>query len=403
MFAEFRRRFWMPPRAHGDVVEDRSVTFLELFYDLVYVVVIARAAHTLAGEITWRSVGEFAVVFGLVWLAWVNGTLYHELHGREDGRTRVYVFVQMILLALLAVFTGEAAADSGVQFAVVYMLHLAVVSWLWYTVRRHDSEEYMDVTRRYLMGMVVSIGLMAVSTVVPAGFRVPIWAFLILTSIGFGLSLSRFEAMESAVTVTHSMVERFGLFVIIVLGEVVVGVVDGLSDADHSLRSIVTGIVGLCVGFAYWWTYFDFAGQRLPVDTPKDQARWSFLHLPVTMSIAAAGAAMVSLVEHAGDGHTPVATAWLLAGSVAVGLWALIFKIRTLVDYNRRPVVYKPVAVLMASASGVALLTAWWAPTPWLFALSLVVTLSVVWAYAVYRWLSADDTDDLPQATSPEP
>jgi low temperature requirement protein LtrA len=47
----FRRYFWKPPRAHGEVIEDRSVSFLELFYDLVYVIVIARAAHTLAEHV----------------------------------------------------------------------------------------------------------------------------------------------------------------------------------------------------------------------------------------------------------------------------------------------------------------------------------------------------------------
>jgi len=119
IFAEFRRRLWLPPRAHGDVVVGRTVSFLELFYDLVYVVVIARAAHALAGDITWRSVGEFLVIFGLIWMAWVNGTLYHELHGREDVRTRVFVFIQMLLLAMLAVFVDEAAGGSGRQFAIV--------------------------------------------------------------------------------------------------------------------------------------------------------------------------------------------------------------------------------------------------------------------------------------------
>ncbi len=103
-FSLFRRYFWMPPRAHGDAIEDRSVSFLELFDDLVYVVVIARVAHTLAGHVSWRGAAAFAVVFGLIWIAWVNGTMYHDLHGRQDGRTRTFVFVQMALLALLAVF-----------------------------------------------------------------------------------------------------------------------------------------------------------------------------------------------------------------------------------------------------------------------------------------------------------
>jgi hypothetical protein len=48
--AAFRRHFWQPPRAHGDVIEGREVSFLELFYDLVYVVVVSQAARHLAGE-----------------------------------------------------------------------------------------------------------------------------------------------------------------------------------------------------------------------------------------------------------------------------------------------------------------------------------------------------------------
>ncbi len=48
----FHRYFWQPPRAHGDVIERRDVSFLELFYDLVYVVVISQAARHLATDVT---------------------------------------------------------------------------------------------------------------------------------------------------------------------------------------------------------------------------------------------------------------------------------------------------------------------------------------------------------------
>src|SRR5262245_16814843 len=71
-------------------------------YDLVYVVVIARAAHHLAEHVSVRGVPELAVVFALIWIAWINGTLYLELHGRGDGRTRTFVFAQMDVIALLA-------------------------------------------------------------------------------------------------------------------------------------------------------------------------------------------------------------------------------------------------------------------------------------------------------------
>lgn len=395
MLSEFRRRFWLPPRAHGDVIEDRTVSFLELFYDLVYVVVISRAAHSLAEQITWRRVGEFVVVFGLIWLAWLNGTLYYELHGREDGRTRAFVFIQMLLLALLAVFTAGAASDSGTQFAIVYALYLAVVSWLWYTVRLQDSEEYMAVTARYLAGMVVSVVLVAISAFVPGEARLWIWVSVILMWVVASYVLSGSGPSDSGIVVTDSMVERFGLIVIIVLGEVVVGVVDGLSEIERTVKSVSTGLLGLCVGFAYWWTYFDFVGRRRPVGSAQGRTTWMFTHLPVTMSIAAAGAAMVSLIEHSSDEHTPAATAWLIGGSVALGLLGLVVTMRTLRDFDRLPTVYRPVSQVMVVAMVVALLTALWAPAPWLLALSQVAILLGVWLFAVDRWLRLPDPDTI--------
>ena len=84
---------------------------------------------------------EFLVVFGVVWVAWANGTLYDEVHGREDGRTRTFVFIQMAILALLAMFTGKAAGETGTAFAIVLIAFLAVMTWPWYTVSRQDQPE----------------------------------------------------------------------------------------------------------------------------------------------------------------------------------------------------------------------------------------------------------------------
>src|SRR5262249_44610186 len=115
--ARFKRWFWRRPRAHGDTILDRRVSPLESLYDLVYAVVIAQAALPLEQHVSGRRTLTFAVVFALIWIAWTNGSLYLELHGREDGRTRAFVFVQMGLLALVAVFAPNAAGTGGPAFA----------------------------------------------------------------------------------------------------------------------------------------------------------------------------------------------------------------------------------------------------------------------------------------------
>ncbi len=396
MLREFRSRFWRPPRAHGEVEEDRSVGFIELFYDLVYVVVIARAAHHLAEHLSWRGVGEFAVIFGMIWLAWLNGSLYQDLHGREDGRSRTFIFLQMGILAVLAVYTADAAGESGQGFALVYTAFLLVLTWMWFTVRRRDAAEYMAMTARYLTAMLASVVVILVSGFVPAGARLTIWGFFVAGWVVSARTLEGAMDEELAFRATDSTVERFGLFTIIVLGEVVVGVVTGLSEATRDFRTIATGLIGLAIGFGIWWTYFDFVGRRMPQSGGRT-VRWMLSHLPVVMAIAASGAALVSLVEHAGEGRSPTAAAWVLSASVAVALAALTYIMSTLADYGRLASIYRPLTTALLMGAGAALLIGWWRPAPWALALALFAILSAVWWVAVIGWLRLDD----PSAAQP--
>jgi low temperature requirement protein LtrA len=179
------------------------------------------------------------------------------------------------------------------------------------------------------------------------------------------------------------------LFTIIVLGEVVFGVVDGLSSPERDVMTITTGMIALVIGFGFWWIYFDLVGRRLPRGEDDALASWLMSHLPITLSITAAGAAMVSLIGHAGDARTPASTSWLLSGAVALGLLALILTERALVDAGRLAVVYRPVGLAMAGSAGAALVVGWLRPAPWLLALLLVAILSVLWLFAVSRFVRA--------------
>lgn len=391
MFAAFRERFWLPPRAHGDVIEDRTVGFIELFYDLVYVVVIARAAHHLAENLTWRGVGEFAVIFGMIWLAWLNGTVYHDLHGREDGRSRTYIFLQMGILAVLAVYTADAGSVAGRGFASTYTVFLMLLTWMWYTVRRQDAGRLASTTAKYLAGMASSVVILVVSIFLADDARVMLWAFFLLAWVVLSFSMRR-EFATSDVSATDSTVERFGLFTIIVLGEVVVGVVTGLSEAARDFRVMATGLIGLGIGFGVWWTYFDFVGRRHP--RSDSEVLWMFSHLPIGMGIAAAGAALVSLVEQAGEQRAPAASAWVLTGSIALVLVGLISAMSALTDFGRLTSIYRPVTWALAFSVGLVGVIGWWRPVPWVLVLSHFAVLSAVWWFAVDRWLRLPNPDE---------
>jgi low temperature requirement protein LtrA len=199
------------------------VSALELFYDLVYVAVISRAAHHLAEHVTARGFLEFTVVFGLIWAAWVNGSLYLELHGREDGRTRNTVFVQMGVLVLLAVFTTDATGTDGAAFALIYALFLAVMAWLWYSVRRHDRvdhPEFLAPAARYVTGIAIGAVVIAASAMLPSGPRLAVWAGFSLAWLVGMVAIGHSAVIDNqGLPPSDSLVERFGLFTIIVLGK----------------------------------------------------------------------------------------------------------------------------------------------------------------------------------------
>jgi low temperature requirement protein LtrA len=389
----FKRWFWRPPRPHGDAFLDRRVSSLEALYDLVYVALIGQAAHHLAEHVTARGIVDFAVVFALIWVAWTNGNVYLELHGRADGRTRWFVFVQMGILAVLAVFTADAADGDGAAFALTYAAFLVVMTWLWYVVRRQDRidrPEFLVDSGRYVMGMVLSIAVILVSAILPTEPRLIAWAAVACVSVVLWLLLGRSRViLTQGVTPTDTLVERFGLFTIIVIGEVVIGVVNGLSSAERDVTTIATGMIALVLGFGFWWIYFDLVGGRLPKRDGRALAHWVLSHFPVTLAIAAAGAALVGLIEHAHDARTPSATAWLLGGAVAVELLALVVTARALADAQRLTAVYRPLGVAMVAAAIACVAVGWARPAPWLLALLLVVILSALWAFAVRGFLLA--------------
>src|SRR5215467_193600 len=389
----FKTWFWQPPRPHGATIVDRRVSPLELLYDLVYVAVISQAGRDLAVHVSLIGLAGFAVVFSLTWIAWVNGSLYLELHGRSDGRTRAYVFVQMGILAILAVFAGDAGNGGGSAFAITYAAFLAVMTWLWYAVRRQDviqRPELLVDTGRYVVAMAVSVTVMAASAFLTADTRLLVWAVLVAGWIVVLVLMGRSRiGLSRGMTPTDSLVERFGTFTIIVLGEVVFGVVNGLSLSDHDIRTISTGMIALAVAFGFWWIYFDVVGGRLPKSDGGALANWILGHHPVALSIAAAGAGMVSLLEHAHDASAPAATAWLLSGAVAVGLMSLILTSRALADASRLAAAYRPIEIAMAGGAVVSLVIGVVRPAPWLLALSLVVVLALVWAVAIRGFLLA--------------
>ena len=160
-------------------------------------------------------------------------------------------------------------------------------------------------------------------------------------------------------------------------------------------------MVALSIGMGLWWNYFDLLGRRVPARSGAPLAGWLFAHLPLTMAIAAGGAAMVSLVEHAGDSRAPAATAWLLTGSVAVMLLAVTFAARALPDDAFPSGMRAQVAPTFALAAVAILVTGSVRPAPLVLVAVTSIALSVAWLRLVVLYLALGGRLGRPQEELP--
>lgn len=300
------RLWWQKPAKATEREEEREISFLELFYDLAYVVIVIQLTYVALTDLSWSSVLQYAALFAMVWWAWVNGSMYHELHGNNDVRTRIFTFAQMFALAGIGIFLPTAFGNGHQGFAIAYAAFLTIVTVLWWRANVHDPA-HRPLGIPYLIGFSGTVIAFAAS----AFFDTPTAYYFWLAGIVFSLLMpalsARFassrasaEQLEAAQRVGHPIVERFGLLTIIVLGEIVISIVSGSSDYMKSvtLDNILIVFFSLSIVVAMWWIYFDFAARRLPEKTQNKRMAWLYLHLPFMMSIGLTSAGILSIIQY---------------------------------------------------------------------------------------------------------
>lgn len=385
-----RFRLWQPPARFEDRPSERRISFLELFFDLVFVVVVAQLSHRLSEHPSWAGVGWFTFLFFAVWSSWTNGTLYYDLHGTNDISVRVFTFAQMLAVAMMGVFIGSVPGDGEAGFALAYAVNVLVLVLIWFRTGVHDPTHRaasVPYSTFYLFSALTFVGSAWVSP--PA--RYWIWAFgLLLQVAGQVVAFRRWTPPESqggdaVIAVTASLVERLGLFVIIVLGEVIVGSVTGIAELEElDLDGAAVGILGVLVAIGLWWIYFDLVSLREPIS--RYSQLWLNLHFPLVVAITAGGAGVLNTVGRP-SGDLPDAVRWLLVGSMAVAIISVALLTRTLEARARAPEIYLRAELTMYGSAVLALavgLTDWGA-NPTLLAMVLLLLAPVFVALHVLK------------------
>jgi len=277
--------WWGPPKKFDPHFEERRISWLELFYDLVYVIAISRITHHLASHISWSGFLEYACLFILIFWGWLNGSLYHDIHGNAGLRTRLMTLWQVMIIAALAV-TIDHSPGWYKNATVVFMIMQLFITYLWWSVGFYDRD-HRRYNRPYTVLFLIALALMALSLYVPSRWMTIIVPLVVIFNYMPPFIAQRLLRRSSLdLDLSSSMSERLGLFTIIVFGEVVLGVVNGISKSvELDFIAWFNFALVLSIVFALWWIFFTLTSNRPAKKSFVTATLLELLYLPALMSL----------------------------------------------------------------------------------------------------------------------
>ncbi len=353
-----------PPRLRTLEESERTATWLELFYDLVFVAAVAMMGTRLVHDVSWSSVASYLGYFALVWWLWASHTFYADRYDTDDLIYRFLAGAQMVGVALIAVSVSLGEAASTMVFALAYTAVRLILLVLYARAYRHVVKT-RELVRGYLIGFGVASALWLVSIVVPEPYRFFLWFIAFAVDLATPYVLRRAQA-AAPLDVSH-LPERFGLFTILVLGESIVAVTVGLSHVSWQLSTTLVGVLGLGIATCLWWINFDHLEGSV-VRRRGDRRNWRptvwiYSHLPLAIGLAMLGVSVEIAIVAADHGHDyHGAERWLLVGSVALALSAMaaiqVASVRSDREQLRRSVIINrlvgiPALVLIGLVPGI--------------------------------------------------
>jgi low temperature requirement protein LtrA len=330
-----RRRF-----SGRDPSEDhRSATPLELLFDLTLVVAFGVAAdelaHFVADDHVAAGVAGFAFAsFAASW-AWINYSWFASAYDTDDWVFRLCTMVQMVGVIVMALGLPQMfdsidhgdTLDNGVMVAGYVLMRVALVIQ-WALVARHDPER-----RRTASTYIWVIGISQTGWVALTIADLPVGTTFALMIPLFALELVGPLAADRTARTPwhpHHIAERYGLLVIITLGEVILGTVAALNAVVHgeagwTVEAALLAIAGVGLTFGCWWMYFAVPWAE-PLVRHRDRLfSFGYGHLAIFAPLAAMGAGLHVAAFGLEDESQIGATATVLSVVIPVAIFALVF------------------------------------------------------------------------------
>ncbi len=318
--------------------EHSRVTFVELFFDLVFVFAVTQLSHNLIAHFTARGLAETALLFMAVWWVWIFTSWVTNWLDPDRAPVRLMLFALMLAGLVLSTSIPKAFEDKGLVFAGAYVFmqvgRCLFMLWVLKDVSPGNYRNFLRITSWLaLSGVFWIAGGLSHGEWRFAFWLVALAIEYVSPSVYFWTpGLGRSTTADWDVEGAH-MAERCGLFIIIALGESILVTGAKFAELPWTAATVGAFLAAFVGSVAMWWVYFNVGAERASrhIAASSDAGRvarlaYTYLHLPLVAGIVLAAVGDELVLAHP-TGHTDAKTAAVLIGAPAIYLVGnLMFK-----------------------------------------------------------------------------
>jgi low temperature requirement protein LtrA len=277
--------------------ESHRVTTFELFFDLVFVFAFTQVTVHMARTLSAVGVFEGMIILGILWWSWVSYSWLANQTSVGEGLARIGMSVAVAAMFLLALTITEAFEDQAgglnaplvlaVSYVVVRVTHL-----LLYIGAAVEDRPLRSQVLRTSAATFVGSAIIVVGAVV--GGPAQMWLWLSGLAVDVALTYITSRRGDWRVHSAAHWAERYGLVVILALGESQVAIGLGVVEKPISINVIAGALLAIAVSMMLWWLYFDVTSMAAERELArrKGGARaslaidgYTYLHFPIIAGI----------------------------------------------------------------------------------------------------------------------
>ncbi len=351
----------MGKAAHRSILspEDQRVTFVELFFDLVFVFSVTQIVGLLHHHLDWTGVGQTILVFWLVWWGWTQFTWALNAADTTHPSVELATLVATAVAFFMAAGIPNAFSGGSLWFAIPYVLVRVIGLALYVRVSWESSPEHRTAVKTFAL---LSVGgLAAVLGGGHSGGSTTYWLWGLAILLDIIAALIGGEVGDWDLHPEH-FAERHGLFVIIALGESLIVAAGGLAGAKVTVSLSAVATLAVAATCALWWSYFACAKPTLDAafEAATGTARvrmgrdaFSLLHFGMALGVIAFAVAVEKAILHPAEalsfaGRLALALGVaLFTGGMGLALWRATKKL-----WRPRMLVAIATATIIVSVSG---------------------------------------------------